>query len=53
MKRYLIKKIAQFYANAFIKLLTLIENDVDFNTIYEISVKLNAYGIVYHEIYLD
>lgn len=52
MKRYLIKTITQLYANMFYKTLTLLSGS-DFNLVYEQAAMLNAYCIVFHDIYLD
>lgn len=52
MKRYLIKTIAQFYANMLYKILPFL-SEGDFNLVYEQAAMLNAYCIVFHDIYLD
>lgn len=55
-RRELIRRVAQTIANVMIyRLQTLsdLEDDVLFQQQFEMAAKLNAYCIVFHDIYLD
>ena len=56
LRKVVIGKVAQFYADKLIKRLQMlidIEDDSSFHIVVEQAAKLNAYCIVFHEIYLD
>ncbi len=51
--KYLIKKISQFYANILSLCLESLNGTDEFYLFYEQCAMLNAYCIVFHDIYLD
>jgi hypothetical protein len=55
-RKKLIRKIAQTYANILIQRMQLsidLEDDLSFWMAFEQAAKLDAYCVVFHEIYLD
>ena len=56
IKRSIIKYVAQLYADVLIKKMQTeidLESNSQFWILYEQAAKLNAYCIVFHDIYLD
>lgn len=56
IKRSVIKYVAQIYADVLIKRMKTeidLEDNTQFWFLYEQAAKLNAYCIVFHDIYLD
>lgn len=56
IKRRVIRYFAQIYANVLVKRMQTeidLEDDTQFWMLYEQAAKLNAYCIVFHDIYLD
>jgi hypothetical protein len=56
IKRRIIKYVAQIYADVLIKRMETeidLEDNTQFWILYEQAAKLNAYCIVFHDIYLD
>ena len=56
LRKEVIRKVAQMMADVMVyRLQTLVdlEDDVLFQQQYEMAAKLNAYCIVFHDIYLD
>jgi hypothetical protein len=55
-KRKVIKTVAQAYADQLVKRMQIevdIEDQTQFWLLFEQAAKLNAYCIVFHDIYLD
>jgi hypothetical protein len=55
-KREIVRKVAQSLADGFITLLDSTvksKNSESFDSYFELAAKLNAYCIVFHDIYLD
>lgn len=56
IKRRVIRYFAQIYANVLVKRMQTeidLEDDTQFWMLYEQAAQLNAYCIVFHDIYLD
>lgn len=53
MKRKIITKITQSFADFIYERLKNAQSDEEFNTWFNLGAKLDAYCVVYHEIYLD
>lgn len=56
LKKRIIRYFAQIYADTLVRRMQTeldLENDTQFWILYEQAAKLNAYCIVFHDIYLD
>lgn len=56
LKKRIIRYFAQIYADTLVRRMQTeldLENDTQFWILYEQAAKLNAYCLVFHDIYLD